>query len=235
MNILLATPCQGTLSSKWFNSYLRTQAAVTNVGHTLAVIVMDRDNFIARARNFCAVFAMEKNFDKLLFIDADQVWTPEQVLLLLRSTNPIVGGTYPYKELPLKLVFNPLPEHELPNRSPPSFLAYAKKYANEKGEIEVLHLPTGFLLIDVQVFKTLLPHTKKYSWVDPQTKEKRIVPDFFRFGLVKPEGEEIYFYETEDWGFCTFARSCGFKIHLQMGAVIDHIGQYQYSIYGGLK
>jgi hypothetical protein len=233
MKILMATPSYGgILTTRWFNSFLATSQYINSKGHIFSVMTMERDNFIARARNTCAMVAMEQEFDKLLFIDHDQVWTPEQVEMLLESDKPIIGGTYPYKHFPLELIFNAMPEHVdywAKDKSMAAYIKYINKFQNDKGEVEVYHLPTGFMMIDVSVFHTLKATSPQYQGIDPHTFNVKPVYDFFPIKLTPLEDSPLMAYETEDWGFCSHARSAGFKIHLKAKCIVEHYGQHTYN------
>lgn len=215
MKILLATPAYGgILTTSYFTSFLKTMSAISEAGHDMAVITMDRDALISRARNACATMALENNFDKLLFIDADMVWEPEHVFMLLKSDKKIVGGTYPYKKFPIKLVYQPLSKHVI----------------EENGEAEVLNLPTGFMLIDTAVLKAMTKTCLQYEWFDEASKIRKNIYDFFQIGLIERPNTDIRLYQTEDWGFCSQAREeAGFKVYLQTNCIVDHLGFHQFS------
>ena len=214
MKILLATPAfGGILTTRYFDSFLKTMGAISEAGHEMSVITMDRDALISRARNALATLALENNFDKLLFIDSDTVWEPEHVFMLLNSDKKIIGGTYPYKKFPIKLVYQPLPKH----------------FVLENGEAEVLHLPTGFMLIDISVLKAMTKTALQYLWFDEVTKKHKNIYNFFPIGLTKVPDTNIRRYDTEDWGFCSQARGVGFKVFLQTKCVVDHLGLHQFS------
>lgn len=214
-------------------------SALNDAGHEFSVVTMDRDGLISRARNMCGMIAMDGGFDKLLFVDADIVWEPQDVLTLLNSDKKIIGGTYPYKGLPINLVFNALPEHQdlfsERKKSVYDYENFKKKYAEYNGEVEVYNLPTGFMLVDVSVFKRLTASRPQYTSIDPMDKEQKKITkiyDFFPIQLSKIPDSDCMTYETEDWGFCSTAKQAGFKIYLQTKCVVDHLGFHKFSIRG---
>jgi hypothetical protein len=112
MKILIATPAfGGIITTRYMECFLQTMGEIGSLGHQITIGLSDRDALISRARNHLATVAMENDFDKVLFIDADNVWKPEHVFTLLKSDKHIVGGTYPYKAFPIRMVLNPLQEH----------------------------------------------------------------------------------------------------------------------------
>jgi len=237
MKIFLCTPAYGgQLHTRWFGSWMESTAAAAQAGYLMSVFLMDRDALISRARNICATTALENGFDKLMFIDNDIVWKPDQLLMLLESKREIIGGTYPIKKFPINPVFNVIKEHfddfPLDTKNMEQYNEFVKKRADENGEVEVHHIPTGFLLIDCKVFKDLTKTQSKYESYDSVSKKRRVIYDFFPIQLVPQEGTDIKIYQTEDWGFCNAAHSAGYKIYLQTKCVVDHIGTHQYSARG---
>lgn len=236
MKILIATPVfNSMMHMKYVNSFLSTSAVLSAHGHQVTLAMNDRDGLISMARNFCAKAAMEKGFDKLLFIDADIVWRPEDVLKLLESKEMIVGGTYPYKELPIRLVFNAMTFDvpQLRNKTVEEFLdfnSWMKSCTPDwNGELEVKALPTGFLMIDVSVFNKLKDVTPTYIRAGSPGQQQRLEHNFFRVGLYKDDkGQNLY--ETEDFGFCNLARENGYKIYLQTKVVVGHVGLHEYKL-----
>lgn len=211
MRILIATPCfGGQLTTQYLGSALQTVHGFMSDDISHAFYLLDNESLIPRARNKCAQYALDKGYDKLLFIDADMVWKYEDVQRLLKSEHKIVGGTYPLKMYPIKLNFNPLPE---------------AKVESLPEEVEVRHLPTGFMLIDRSVLETLIDEgAESYTTLDAVTGQTVECHDFFPVG-VKEER-----YLSEDWGFCELARSAGFKIYLNTKVILGHIGTHQYKV-----
>lgn len=221
MKLLIATPAfNGFLTTEYFNAFIQTLGPLAENGIQVSVITAERDGLISRARNRCAMVALQGGADKILFIDSDIVWKPKDVVELTRSNLPVIGGTYPYRELPLKLCFVSL-DNDRSKQEPVNFF---KMPTGSYGEVEVKYVPTGFLLIDMEVFRAIMPRAKKYFQYDPFTKETHEVYDFFPIQINNEK------YDAEDWGFCNLARDAGYKIHLNTRVVVDHIGQYRFSV-----
>lgn len=233
MKLLICTPCYGGLvTTQYLLRMIDTYEALRSDDRVkqIAIYTLETESLIPRGRNKCARFALMNDYDKLLFIDADMVWTPEDVKLLLDSKKPIIGGTYPLKTFPITLNFNALAEKgaELWNntRLIDDYMAFKAKFADAKGEVEVRHIPTGFMLIDTKVFKKLIQDgtAPRYQTFQPDNNTVEVFYDFFPIGVV--EGE----YESEDWAFCSLASKAGFPIHLQTKVVTGHIGVHHYQL-----
>lgn len=234
--VLFATPAyHGVITTQYTLALLRTWDTLKaeKQWHP-TLFTVDSDSLISRARNRCANVALNGGFDCLLFIDSDIIFTPEHVKLLLDSDKDIIGGTYPLKTFPVMPNLNPLPEHyDLygPKRNMATFHEYANKYGNEKGEVEVMHCPTGFLKINTSVFEKLKESRPRYTSRSAGDPELHEFHDYFPIRVVPPpDNPKASIYETEDWGFCSIARDAGFKVYLQTKVRLSHIGQHIYKL-----
>ncbi len=228
MRVLLATPAFGGLvTTQYLESMIHTIVALSADGIEGGLFT-PWDSLISRARNTCALQAIRQNYDKLLFIDADMIWTPEMVRMLLKSEAKVVGGTYPLKTFPIVVNFNPLPEQRDlfgRDRELDNYRAWCEKYADPvTGEAEVAHIPTGFMLIDLEVFAKLSHTVPHYATYHADLREHSVSYDFFPCGT---HGQE---YESEDWGFCRLVREAGFKVMLQTKIVTGHTGVHHYHL-----
>jgi hypothetical protein len=165
----------------------------------------------------------------LLFIDADIGWTEKDLNNLLNHDKGIVGGTYACKMTPITLNFNPV-QAELDQyfssgyKSVEAYRQWQTAKADSNGLIEVMHIPTGFMLIDRKVFETLAPHVAEYKSMELMTGEKGMVKEFFP---VRVKNEIL---ESEDWAFCSIAREHGVPVYLQTNIICDHFGSYTYAV-----
>lgn len=190
--------------------------------------LIPNDSLIGRARNKCAKFFLDGGFDKLLFVDADLAWKEEWIELLLRSKRPIIGGTYPLKSHPITLNFNPMLGEASDvfgrERGVEAYRSFVRQFVDSIGEVEVRHVPTGFLMIDRSVFLSLIEKKSipPYESFQPDTGKIEVLWDFFPTRVIASR------YESEDWAFCSIAREAGFPVYLQTKAVCAHLGNYLY-------
>ncbi len=233
MKILMATPCHAhnAVVSEHEDAFDEMRQFIADSGHQLGKFKTDIAP-ISRARDAAAKVAMENDFDKLWFVDADIVWKPQHLEMLLQSDKKIIGGTYPLKRYPIHLVFNAVKEHldywNSEKRTMPEYRLLVKNFANEKGELEVFHLPTGFMMIDVSVLKEMAPSRRKYSFFS-HTNGDVVFHEFFPFLLKEQAGTDVMRYEAEDWGFCSEALKLGYKTYLQTKCIVDHVGMHKFS------
>lgn len=179
---------------------------------------------IAFARNILVDRFLRSTCKKLLFIDADEGFKADDVMRLYNSNKPIIGGMVPRKAFPINIVFDPLDEHKkhfknTKTKSLKEVMDLAKEKGNSLGELEVKRAGTGFLMIDRSVFEYLTPHVTEYEAYEGKG-ERHL--EFFTTGKSK-ESEK---YNGEDWDFCELARRHGFKIHIDTGVKITHLGEF---------
>ena len=223
MKVCFATPIfDGSFPANYHQSMMRTLPLLLRNKIGLGEI-HETKNFISQARNRCAHYAINNGFDKLLFIDADMSWEGPEVMELINSPHKIVGGSYPFKTFPIRLNFQPLLPDVAEYEQDPS--KYLESHMDENGEVEVHRVPTGFLCIDVSVFKDIEPMCKTYNpGRDPLLGEMQNETMFFPMGI-----NEFGGLDTEDWGFCDLVQKAGHKIYFQTKAIVDHVGRHVYS------
>lgn len=232
MRVLIGTPAfGGMISTDYLISMITTTRGFIRDNVDFAVHTLTNESLINRGRNTIANAALEQEYDKLVFIDADIGWTYTHMCYLLNSPRDIVGGTYPLKTLPIALNFNPLPEH-MEMFASEDGLRYTKtidKYKNfqEKcgdinGEVEVMHVPTGFMSINIKVFKALKDKVATYQQRDFHTGKISTMYEFFPIRI------KNNVLESEDWAFCSLARDAGFKVFLSTNIVTNHSGTYTF-------
>ncbi len=227
MKLLIATPAiDGQFCGEYIGSLIQTLSLCQQRRIQVEWFFCRGISEISRGRDSIASYALRGEFDKLLFIDADEGWRPEAVAALLDSGHEIVGGTYAKKEFPLNLNFGCLPQHTsyFPGglKTPEAYAKWSAECADERGEVEIAFLPTGFMLIDCSVFRRMQDDAPPYLSKDAASGEEVRCWEFFPIGVIGGHKD------TEDWGFCRFAQGCGFRTYLQTRAIADHIGRHNF-------
>jgi hypothetical protein len=219
MKVLVATPAYGGMVlTRYVVSLIESFQGAARDGIEMELYTISNESYVGRGRNRIAMYAIEHGFDRVFFVDGDIGWEWAQMLALIRSDKRLVAGTYPLKRLPLALNYNVLPEHAAYYRNRPEDHARLKQYADESGDLEVKHVPAGFMSIETTIFAEL-------AKVLPAYKDSGSIGyDFF------PVGERNGFLESEDWGFCSLCREHGISVYLNMNIVVDHTGTYTFDI-----
>ncbi len=110
-------------------------------------------------------------------------------------------------------------------RKPDHFFRYADECADpETGEVEVKHLPTGFMLVDRSVLETLKEGSPSFLMKANESAEELRYWDMFPAGVIGGR------YETEDWFFCSIAREAGHPAYLNTRVIVDHWGRFNYCL-----
>ncbi|HZK76865.1 MAG TPA: hypothetical protein VFD13_08160 [Candidatus Kapabacteria bacterium] len=216
------------VTTKYVHALIDSLYRAKQEGVEVGLYTVQNESLISRARNTCAAIALARGFDKLLFIDSDISWTWPDFLALIKSDKLVVGGTYPKKILPISLNYNVLPgQAGTFNRRRKNLEDHQelKKYADPvTGEIEVLHIPTGFMMIDTGVFRTLANKVPSYANDAGTPDMPGTMRDFF------PVRVKHGILESEDWAFCAICRENGIPVYLNTRIICDHTGSYTFDV-----
>ena len=230
-SVLIATPAYGgLLHSKYVMSMVGTCRELARLGIQHGLFILPNDSLVSRDRNRCDAFALQHGFGSMVFVDADLGWTLDDFMAILMSDKPVIGGTYPIKQAEdPRLVYNPCEHDCIPAGVRPRSLEelrYLDEHCadRETGELQVRHVPTGFLKIDRAVLKKLRNHVPSYQQERLEGTGWETHHDFFP---VRVSGN---MYESEDWAFCTLVRQhldCG--VWLNTRVVLNHTGTFTYT------
>ena len=196
--------------------------------YEVGLYTLGNESLLARGRNHCAQKALTGNWDKLIFIDADEGWTPEQFLKIVNSPFPITAGLVPLKTFPIVLNHMPFKKDMVfcepydGLKTPESLWATSDHY--KSNYVKVAMIGTGFLCIDVKkVLVKMAETTPHYQYPEPSTGYNETHWAFFDGG---PIGDE---YLSEDWNFSQKARDLGFDIVVDTDVIVTHTGQWTFS------
>lgn len=184
-------------------------------------------SLIPHARNSLVDMFLKSKCQRLLFVDADQVWAKEAVLPLFQSNRRIVAGVTPHKRFPINLNFDPLPEDrhffkDLSNKSSLEFQEFVNKRADQNGEIEVAKAGTGFMMIDRSVFDLMKPKVAEYYAFD--NNNDVIHSEYFSMGAVNKK------YLGEDWQFNSLAKELRIPVYINVRSLVAHQGSWSWAV-----
>jgi len=224
--VLIATPAYGGLvTDRYTQSLLETQKMLLSEGIEHIIFIIGNESLINRGRNKCAQMALNWKCTDLFFIDADIGWTWKDFSKILKSPQHIVGGTYPMKMIPVNLNYNLLaidrPVYQRDHIKSPEIL---KTIMAAKGadEIEVQHIPTGFMRISGTVLNRLKHKVTPYIQQNPRTGQ---IEQFWEFFPVGVKDNNLL---SEDWMFCEICRANHVPIYMNLTVILDHVGSYNY-------
>ena len=200
------TPCYGgQITEVCFNSYLQWSIIATKNNIDFQIDTLSNESNVNRARNTCASKFLSGDATHLMFVDADIKFNPTDVMKLLTHDKDIVGGIYPQKTLPPKMVVNTIDNGK-----------------REGNLIEVGTIGTGFMLIKRTVFEKLIE-----EGATPYNDQMELINnnqyDFFQC-TIDSRGR----YLTEDWSFCRRWRQVGGEVWADLDIALEHVGYFRF-------
>lgn len=203
------TPCYGgQITEVCFSSYLQWTILAMKNGLNFTIDTLSNESNVNRARNSCAAKFLAGDATHLMFVDADIQFRAEDVVKLVSHDKDIVGGIYPQKTLPPKMVVNTL-----------------KNGKREGDLVEVGTLGTGFMLVKRVVFEAMIDQgAQKYTdAIGLSSAENDNQYDFFNC-TIDSNGR----YLTEDWSFCRRWRQLGGQIWADTTIPLVHVGYHRF-------
>ena len=203
------TPCYGgQITEVCFSSYLQWTIMAMQNGLDFQIDTLSNESNVNRARNSCAAKFLSGDCTHLMFVDADIRFKPADVVKLVSHNLNIVGGIYPQKVLPPKMVVNAL------------------RNGKQEGDlVEVGTLGTGFMLVKRTVFEQMIDAgTTKYTdsiGLDQSANNHQY--DFFNC-TIDSNGR----YLTEDWSFCRRWRQLGGTVYADTTVALAHVGYHKF-------
>ena len=209
MRIIFCLPGK-TFSSNWLISWINTTEVLSKNNITWSIsIVYDPVVYYTRNRILGGNNTLGKtqkpwngqiNYDKMIWIDSDMVWKPEDIIALLSHDKPIVAGTYlmsggqsypvvenlDYRHLATNGTFKFMDKTEMQQKTSPFIASYTG---------------FGFLAIKAGVIETM-----EYPWFQPRWVSNGNFHDFC----------------AEDVGFCWSAQELGHEIWIDPGIKVGH-------------
>jgi len=203
------TPCYGgQITEVCFSSYLQWTILALQNNLNFQIDTLSNESNVNRARNSCAAKFLSGDATHLMFVDADIQFNPTDIVKLVAHNKDVVGGIYPQKTLPPKMVVNILDN------------------ARTEGDlIEVGTLGTGFMLVKRGVFEQMIASgAQKYTdAIGLSSVENDNQYDFFNC-TIDSQGR----YLTEDWSFCRKWRELGGTIWADTTVALAHVGYYRF-------
>lgn len=233
--LMIATPMYGGMcTGHYVQGLLGTVAKMRELGVNVFWAQMMNESLITRARNELVRVFLEREFDYLMFIDADISFDAMAVARLMAADRDIACGIYPKKEVDWKQVANAA------RAGKEDIQDYAGAFVfnmvgdkdaetDEDQMIEVRHGGTGFMLIKRGVFDILAPHVPQYriaTFRDPETGEY-LKPLTYEYFATSIDGTGALL--SEDYHFCELWRKHGGQIFANPFIKLEHVGTHVYT------
>jgi len=253
--LYILTPCYGgTCLVDYMLCLMATIEFFNRIGFPLNIEFCKNDSLVSRARNNLVAKAMSNPATThILFIDADISWDPLDIIKLVLSNKPLIGGIYPLKRYEWnKLLkdpqnpFNTNVVQSILNRKNSSKLAslisdetaiqsnllkYNVNYLDttlciENNLAKVRHIATGFMMFKRNVIEQLSMAFHETKYVDDVGFLSGKENDF-AFALFDCGVEDGHYF-SEDWMFCHRWSRLGGSIYVEVSINLSHTGQEVY-------
>ncbi len=183
-------------------------ALARHTGVDFDFIELSGDSYVWRARNLLAERFLLSDCTHLIFIDADEGWSLESLMRLLKADVDVVGGLYPTKNAwehfsgTVYTDANGIPEVD-----------------KETGLIRAQKVPTGFMKIKREVFDRIrkgLP--ENWYWEGSGSDSVRRIYNYFGHLTI----DHVAF--GEDISFCKRWEAVGGELWVEPRCTISHVG-----------
>ncbi|BAO92228.1 hypothetical protein [Caballeronia cordobensis] len=237
-HLYIATPSYGgTAATCYINGLLDLTHTGSREGLTFTVGFNNFESLITRARNvMVANFLADARFTHLMWIDSDIGFTAADVFRLLHADRPVAAGVYPLKAdgWPASGLAEALPAGTRRadfrarfSRFPVSPHA-ASGSPDADGFLEVVDVPTGFMMIKREVLLALMQRFPELQYKpypsEFGTAARAANADFhytFFDTMIDPE---TGFYLSEDYAFCRRVAALGVRPVIDTRSNLVHQG-----------
>ena len=234
---MIATPAHhGQVNIAYLHSMLALMELGRQAGIPIGRVVTDAGGLDLQ-RNEIAGGFRETPCTHLFFVDADMGFDPVDVLMMLATGHPVIGGVYAMKRLNWEAIRRAALEGVSAEALQSCGVAYTWAGEGTQQEMEVKiqdtsagkradaivvapKLGTGFLCIERSVFdaiETARPDLKYTSHAETTIGKPRVA--FFNCGINK-EG----YFSGEDYNFCRLCADAGITVRAFLGAKLTHAG-----------
>jgi hypothetical protein len=245
--LYVATPMYG---GKCYGLYMNAGSSLARLGAEYGLQVnfanVLSDALITRARNFLVDDFLRSDFTHLLFIDADIVYSPADVLTMLGIGKEVIGAAYAKKRInwvavKKAVLRNPEIDPEVLGYIHADLVLNLKLDTREfeiSEPLEVEKIGTGFMMIARSAFekwKAAYPDRRYKPDVDLRRPDdpngEAWIHAFFDTYIDKKENHR---YLSEDYTFCQLWREMGEPLWLCPWMKTQHLGTYAFSTDIGL-
>ena len=233
-HIFLATPCFGGLvTTGYMQSVLALVQVAGGAGFDLSHALLGHDALITRCRATLLGSFMDSAASHMLFVDSDIVFTPAQVVRMLRAGKDFVAGMYPIKSLNWGHAARH--RHLHGESDDAACLLYVGRPCDpaeretEDGLVTAIYAGTGFMMVTRAAVERMIaayPETAYraiHAWPLPTGPERERHALFDT--MILPETGE---YLSEDYAFCHRWRAIGGRVWLDTRSRLTHIGSFEY-------
>lgn len=218
-SVMILTPIARNPVWQFTASLASTIMTLNQHGIRCAFNFVVGSSVVHRARNeLLAFFLAAEGFTDAIFIDDDMEWTPNDVLRLLGSDKPVIGGVGRMRV-------------QAPNTDPnvwcwrPIHDEKGVLKTDDMGAVEVAGVGGAFLLINKGILVDMLEAHPEWKVSSPEDWPDAIKP--FHYEVFRPEQKGDMF-TSEDFVFCNRVREFGGSVWVDPSITLGHVGSYNY-------
>ena len=206
-HITIATPILGQMDPRVTASLMDASSALTASGIGWTWEVLLGDAVIARARNVLVHRFLASSSDRLVFLDADITFSPEDLFALLAREEDLVAGDY---------------QKKVDGRG---CVGVVLSGGETRGTlVEASHVGTGFLALSRACLERMvLAHPETLYRAGSECDESGATVSAL-FDTALRGGR----YVGEDYLFCERWRAIGGRCWLHTGLRLGHVGSHVY-------
>jgi len=237
-SLFVATPAYGsTVCTNYFLSMINLDRLCRKNNIDIDYFTYDFA-IISVARNELTKQFIDSTYTHMLFMDSDQSFEAEDIIIMINANLPIIGGKIPRKTIYWDKIIKHI---NTTAYSREIDISTIKKIGTEYNYIpldtplptptdattatfeEVKVIGTGAMLIQRTVFKKLLDiPTENNPMLTSYKNGERTIYTFFETGKIDNE------YVSEDYYFCKMWRNIGEKVYMMVNFRAKHYGVYAY-------
>jgi hypothetical protein len=206
VSILFCTPAYGgQVTLGYFNSCLELRESLIQAGVKHNWLTTQNESLITRGRDCLVAQFLRTDYERLMFLDADIEFRPEDVARLWNMDVPIAAGVYPMKrkDAPLAAWRD-------------GKLLRLEDCPSEPFDVD--YIGTGFLMVHRAVFESLKD-------AHPDWKYEDGIGEVWAFFQCPVEDGILL---SEDYFFSKRVRELGYSIIVDPSIRLGHIGSYTY-------
>ena len=215
INILIGTPAyNATVSSQYTSSLISTCLLLKSMNIEFNVHFIN-NQIVTRARNMIAHIFMTGDYSHLMFIDADIIWQPDDIVKLLNHEKECVIGIYPnkgYTKSENKMIVRP--SSQIIENDP------SKVYFYNENLVNIKRAATGFMMLTKAALERIQPDIEQFYL--PCGDEVFLLYNYFNCMVVEKD------YLTEDFYFSHLYLKNGGQIFADKTISLLHVGIHEY-------
>ena len=212
--------CYGSkIFTNYFTSMIQWTEVARHYGIQWSYNIIANESLVTRARNIAvANFLTQEQATHLIFIDVDQGFNPQEILVLLNHKKDLIVAPVPMKVIPLMYNINPMPGAVTDNNT---------------GLLKLARAGTGCMVIKRETLENLKSHPDVHPYKDDLV--------WHTGGEIDPQHHYTYFntsvktdevgntrFMSEDFDFCEKLKDQGIDLWCDTRLTLTHMGVFNY-------